>query len=229
MKNKAKQLRQLYNVNFQLPLSMIRALLCGESDWCASISVQESVSIPNSMFQSDGLIIFEKPLPPLYRSGSARYKMGAKYAVRSCLARSANNVCDTIEIDGGLPENATSTYKLEQFDAYLKSYHDKQPKADTMKGNKLFNIFQIGGDENEIGAETYRVLVTSKQDAYKTCPDGKTVFINYSPKIELQAEYGGEVMTKNELIREWCDLYFRPESITERGKWNFLAQFSSIK
>lgn len=215
VKCKVAQLRQLYDVHFQVPLSIVRLLLCDESDWCVPITVH--VSKTNAIFESDRVIIFEKRLPPCYRSGNARYRTGAKYAVRSCLARTVDDGCDAIDINGGLAENATSTYKLNEFDEYLKLNQDKESKADAIKANKLLNIFEISGNVDEGVTDTYRVLITSKQDAYKLCPNGEMVYINYSPKIELQAEYGGEIMTKNELIREWCDLYFRPNSIIERG------------
>lgn len=219
VKAKGEELRRQHRITFQLPISIIRLILCGDSDSCFSMSIKEAGAI--SLFGSNRTVVLEKPLAPLYISGNKRHRIGAKYVTRFCFTRKANecNTCDENVIDGRFDENSTFPYKVEKFDEFMQMYNAKHPEMNAHNANTFFRVFELTGDVDEDAAETHRVLITSKQDAYKKNVLDKRIFVNFSPKIEFQAEYGAETMSKNELIREWCDLYFRPDSVTERSKY----------
>lgn len=214
---KAEEMRRNYRVNFQLPISIIKLMLCDGHDWCFRMDVDESGN------DSDKTVIFHKPMPPCYLSGQARHRKGAKYVLRSCLARKTGdtNDSDGDVIKAGLVENSTATYKLIGFDEFVQSQHASIPQ--TSKTNKFFRVFDISGSADGDATDTFRVLIPSKQDTCRKNASGGTTLVNLSPKIEFQAEYGVEVMNKSELIREWCNLYFRPKSVTERGVNSYLS------
>lgn len=212
---RANEIRQRYKINFQLPMSVISLMLCDGGDWSFPMSVDESS-------QSVKTVIFGKPMPPFYLSGVKRYRKGAKYVIRSCFTRRASdsNDCDGGVIDAGLSGNSTVAYKLMEFDEFIRS-HQPDIQAKKTKANRFFRIFDFSGNADDDEIETFRVLIPAKQDTCRRDASGDITLVNLSAKIEFQAEYGAEVMTKGELIREWCNLYFRPGSVTERG--NFIS------
>ncbi|XP_055701537.1 uncharacterized protein LOC129800857 [Phlebotomus papatasi] len=70
------------------------------------------------------------------------------------------------------------------------------------------------------GKEVCRILVKFHQDGVVLGDDGEEA-INFSLKIEYQTEFGAEEMTIEELIREWCQQTFNPNSRTLRIRIDF--------
>lgn len=219
-------------IDFIAPISIIKCILGSRKGWCCLMSIQESEQ--STMFNPKKKIVFNKPLPPTSLSGNERYKKGAKYLIRSCFNRNSSHVfshsdCSEQKISDDTESNECYAvpnldieYKIEKFDEFTKQHQ----KVAASKENMSFNIFNLTGRNNiDEYNETLRLLVPTKLDAYKTNDNGEVQLVNYSAKIEFQSEYGAEKMTKDELIREWCELYFRPKTITERSE---LADFIPI-
>lgn len=60
------------------------------------------------------------------------------------------------------------------------------------------------------------VLVRSKIDACELLSDGKLQPVTIVPKLEYQLSFGGSVCSKSDLIKQWCSLFIRPQSILHR-------------
>lgn len=230
IKNKMKELVQEHGVDFILPISILKAIVSGKKGWSSCMSVKESAQ--SDTFNQKNEIIFEKPLPPIYLSGNERYKKGAKYVLQSCFNQNSLSVFNhnsqteiktnvdsqiqTRQIDDQINEPILNTleYKISKNDEFIVNHS----KSECSYENMSFSIIDVIGSENsDDGDETFRLLISAKQSAYKKDENGEIAFVNYSPKIEFQAEYGAETMRKDELIHEWCDLYFGPHTSTERG------------
>lgn len=226
IKDKLNELVENYGVEFVVPISILKCILSHKKGWSFLMSVKESAN--STIFNPIKRIVFNKPLPPTYLSGNERYKKGAKYLIRSCFNRYSQNVyhhskqseqnlnidAEAIEYSSSLKANIE--YKVTTFDEFVKKYQ----KQEIPKENMSFTIFNVTGyDDMEDTNETIKVLVPTKLDAYDRDENQEVQFMNYSAKIEFQAEYGAEEMTKAELIQEWCDLYFRQNTITQRGPY----------
>ncbi|XP_031621198.1 uncharacterized protein LOC116339454 isoform X2 [Contarinia nasturtii] len=225
IKEKVNDLIKQHNVDFVVPISILKLLLSHKSGWSFTMTVNDS-----NTTSSTKEIIFDKPLPVAYMSGRERYKKGAKYLLYSCLNRNTLNVYNRNEqlesktlIDSNVMEchsniNNDLEYKVSSCDEFIKKY----AKSETLYENMTFTIFDVTGcdDSPEETGETFKLLVPAKQAAFKNGENGEVIFFNYSPKIEYQAEYGAEVMTKEELIDEWCELFFKPNTITNRVRFD---------
>lgn len=222
------QLSKTHEVDFVLPISILRLLLITpNNEWGFRMSVRESA------LSAKKQTVLEKPLPPSYLSGNERYRIASKYMVRSTFRQNTLHVLnrsDNIESKTSVETNVIECsssgqsqveYKAFDFDTYIEKFREKTPPKSFSTENKSYSIVEIHGcgEDDESGPVRFKLLIPFKQDAYKRNVDGNIQFVNLSPKIEYQAEYGAEMMTKNELIREWADQYFRFNSVvTERGE-----------
>lgn len=209
-------------VNAVVPISVIKLLISDyDVDWSIRMTVRDAVS--SSVLSPIKEVAFAKPLPPLYLSGNDRKTRGNKYVLRTTVCpqhsgafcHSTKTISDPLtNSDRVIDCQATNEvkYELHSFDEAVAkcSELDDQMSA----GNCSFRIWDLSS-----GSETIRLMVPAKTDAFRKCENGVDVeMVNLSSKLEFQAEYGVEVMTKAELLREWCHQYFRPESITVRCK-----------
>lgn len=224
IRKKIEELVQERDIDFVIPISVLKLLLSSKKVWSSCISVRNSAQ--NNVFNQKNEIIFEKPLPKSYYSGNERFKIGSKYLLLSCFNQNSLYMFDhngqiektttihtkNIELDSRINENIE--YKVSSLDEFIKNHS----KIEDSYANMTFSIFNVNGCDNmDDVSETFKILVPAKQNAYKKNENDEIKFINYSSKIEYQCEYGAEVMGKDELICEWIDLYFRPDTITERG------------
>lgn len=223
---KLNQLIRMHDIDFVIPISTLKLILnsCSKCDWLFCMTVRDSAK--STTFQPKKEIIFDKPLPPMRLSGNERYHKGAKYLLYSCL-----NQCDTEYATGteteplGIQSKAsdldvqTMEYKICSSDEFIKRF----PKNECCYENRTFTVIEVRGcDDGEDDEGSFRVLVPSKHATSKKNDEtGEIQFVNFSPKIEFKAEYGAEVMTKDELLGEWCNLFFRPNTCTERGLFFF--------
>lgn len=220
IKRKVEELNEIHGIDIVIPISIIKAILSCEKNWCFCVTIEGSeLNEKNKMH-------FDKPMPRNYLSGNQRYRKGAKYLLHSCLNQNSSNVYNYDEqtetetfIASGPIENSSHVntdieYKLMDNEECGKKYSRREKTYE----NISFRVFDINAfDPIDGSTETSKVLVPAKQAAYMKDDSGEMRFVNFSPKIEYQFEFGAEVMSKDELIREWCDLYFRPNTITERG------------
>lgn len=232
VKATVKELVEGHAIDFVIPISVIKLIVSGEEDWAFQMTVRESQS--STPFNSKKEIIFDKPLPPTHLNGRERYRKGAKYLIRSCLNQHSQNVFshkDCTEVETGIDKNSVpldiqaqmiaendDKYQVVDSEEFIKNHSKCECSYENMTFAVMDIVGSVGdGDGDGSETETFRILVPSKQDAYTKNASDQITFVNYAPKIEYQAEYGAEVMTTRELIDEWCDLFFRPNSYTERG------------
>lgn len=227
IKEKVKNLVQQHAVDFIIPMSVLKCILSSKTGWTFRMTVKESAL--STVFYPKKAIVCEKPLPLPYLSGNDRYKKGAKYLLYSCFHANTSRVYDYNEkterkispeaVEGDYNADVTIEYKVANFDEFLRNH----ARVDHSYGNMTFTIFDVKGhNDSDDTTDSFNILVPTKQATYtKDCND-EIKFINLSPKIEFQAEYGAEMMTKDELISEWCELYFRPNTNTKRGKQSSL-------
>lgn len=226
VQKKIEQKVDSHDIDFVSPLSTLSLILCDETDWQFRINVQNLES--STMYEEKKRIILEKPLPALYLSGNARYRKGAKYLLRSRLGRISQthfehkemtDACDSFA-ECEARDMSHIDYKAIPFDDFMAKYNKNAPKSNDSRENAKFSIFEISGtsERDDIDNETFRILVSSKQDVRRQKTDSDPEYIHLAPKIERQPEYGCEVMTKNELLHEWCHAFFKPDTTVERGK-----------
>lgn len=230
IKYKMNELVKEHGVDFVVPISILKLIVSGKKGWSFCMSVKESAQ--STAYNPKKEIIFEKPLPPIYLSGNERYKIGAKYVLRSRFNENAFNVFNhnsqteiQINVDAQIQTSRNDNqinepipnileYKISKSDEFILNHS----KSECSYENMTFSVIDvIGSEDSNDDGEMFKILVTAKRNAYKKNGNGEIDFVNYSPKIEFQAEYGAETMTKDELIQEWCDLYFGPHTSTERG------------
>lgn len=219
---KLNELTYEHDIDFVIPISTLKLILniSSKSDWLFCLTVRESAK--STPFHPKKEIVFEKPLPPMRLSGNERYHKGAKYLIYSCLNQlHPENVIET-EIDTPEVESRSSDLDADGIDYKIYSNEEiirRYPKRECCYENRTFSIIEMSGcDDDESDEGTFKILVPSKQASSKKNEENDDIqFVNFSPKIEFQAEYGAEVMTKNELLDEWCNLFFRPKTCTERG------------
>lgn len=229
VERKTNELIQNCRIDFVLPLSTLILVLCDEKNWQFRMSVEECET--NSLFDSKKRVNFEKPLPDLYMDGYSRYRYGAKYLLRSRLCQNSMNVFNHTE-NKDCPTGVSAAnneyeakeidkreFEVSTFDDFMANYLAKVPAAAKYtRRNGSFSVFELcGKDEEHDSNEMFRILITSNQDAYRRSETGDVEYLNFSPKIERQPEYGCEVVTKSELLQEWCQLVFMPDSVVERG------------
>lgn len=202
-------------INVIIPLSAIRKFMKNSiSGYLMRVNVKET--------SYGKRIELAKPLPR-HKALDQRRKvlMGSKYVLRASVCSSgeshfdctANEILteskpneDQMEISG-----TTSEYKLNQID------DSSDENSENVERNISLSIIELTCSHRCI-----RILVPSKQDAFREGKDGATEFVNLSSKVESKAEYGAEQMSQNELIYEWCGQYFRSNTVTERCKHLFV-------
>lgn len=222
VRTKMNELIDEHGIDFVIPISTLKLILniSDKSDWLFCMTVRESGK--STPFHPKKEIIFEKPLPPMRLSGNERHHKGAKYLIYSCLNETSAENCtenraETLELQSrtGDPDVASIEYKICSNDEFIRQY----PKQECSYENRSFTIIEISRcDDSENDEEMFKILIPHKHAAStKNDETGDIQFVNFSTKIEFQAEYGAEVMTKAELLEEWCNLFFRPETCTERG------------
>lgn len=229
-----------HRANVIIPLSSLCQLMDNASNSVSNWMMNFAIQIENEMeiFQQRCLTIFGKPLPPTALTGMEMNKIGFKYTIRAsycprtekiyrCKEREVvgNDHNPTEEIFAGENKTKAVEYKVENFDKYLTNIYEKHGELQRPNGNTSYAIWQMSEMGNETNGTSnsngMRVLVSFKQDSFQKSLLEPMAFKNYSTKVEYQAEFGAEEMTKSELVREWCRQYFRPNSITERGKCTY--------
>lgn len=222
IRDKSIEIADENQVNAIVPLSVIRLMVCdSDVEWSIQMEVKDGSS--SSILNPTKAVTFEKPLPPLYLSGNERKTLGSKYVLRttvcpphtSAFCHSTKTTSDPVTnsdevIECGTPSD--NEYELHTVDEIAAKHSEG---SDPMSvGNCSFRIWNLSN-----GHSTIRLMVPAKSDAFRVGKKEEEIeMVNLSSKLEFQAEYGAEVMTKFQLLREWCHQYFRPDSITVRCK-----------
>lgn len=115
----------------------------------------------------------------------------------------------TEELPEELPKKIE--YKVVEFDEYLKNKKTTTKMEDETGRNYSYRLWKLSENDLDI-----KLLVRTNQDGCDKDEDGNYKFVNLSTKVEFKSEFGAEKMSREELIREWCNLYFRPGTVTQR-------------
>lgn len=222
VRDKTIEIADANHVNAIMPLSVIKLLIANyDIDWSVRMAVKDAGS--STILNPTKEITFKKPLPPLYLPGNDRRMIGNKYVLRttvcpkhtSAFSHSTKATIDSVTSSDEVIECATAIdnpYKLHTIDDMAAKHLEGIDPV--FGGNCSFRIWALSN-----GNDTIRLMIPAKTDAFRIGGNGTDIeMVNLSSKSELQAEFGAEVMTKAELLREWCHQYFRPDSITLRCK-----------
>lgn len=223
IRGKSIEIGDANQVNAIVPLSVIKLFISDyDIDWSVRMTVNDTAS--STILNPIKQITFEKPLPPLYLSGNERKMRGNKYVMRTTVCpqhtgsfcHSTKTISDPVSDSDEVIECTTSNdnqYKLHTIDEICEKYSTEcDPIANGSWSFRIWNISNIAND-------SIRLMVPAKTDAFRVGENVADIeMVNLSSKLEFQAEYGAEVMTKAELLREWCHQYFRPGSVTVRCK-----------
>lgn len=223
MQTKSNEIVETMQVNVIMPLSVMKLFVLDDYlNWSVSIEVKDVTSC--SLVNLSKTISFKKPMPPLYLSGHDRRTIGNKYILRS-MTNHTSTYCHSTQ-----NFSETETCANESIDG---TAHNDQPyklvevensvgKDSTTIANRSFRIWNLSD-----GNDTIRLMIPSKTDAVRRCQgDNRIEMLNLSSKDECQAEYGAEMMTKTELLKEWCRQYFLPDSTTLRCKFRHIRMTS---
>lgn len=233
IKQKVNELIEMHGIDFVVPISVLKIIANGQKGWSFCMTVKDSAL--STTFNPKKEIVVEKPLPPVYLCGNDRHKKGAKYLLHSCFNQNSlhvfnhNDKTESWTGIGAEPQQLINTqmgdsassevdYKVSSCEEFVERHSNEGVSKELIYDNMTFTIFDIiGCEDDDDHGEVFKILVPAKQAAYQKRENDEIQFLNYSPKIEFQSEYGAEMMTKDELIREWCDLSFRPNTSTHRG------------
>lgn len=128
----------------------------------------------------------------------------------------------TEELSEELPKEIE--YKVVEFVEYLKNKKTTTKMEEETGRNYSYRLWKISEEDFDI-----KLLVKTNQDGCDKDEDGNYKFVNLSTKVEFKSEFGAEKMSREELIREWCNLYFRPGTVTQRGELKLVSNIVLFK
>lgn len=199
--------------------------------YAKDISIDWNVTFSLKKDDKKKVIVFDEILPQSSLGCLEKNRKAYKYGVTTAIVVPKKNEIFSFKENGFLKREPpiydksttsilscepVSTYKACRFEEYLKKCADSISKvtqtADTNRIRRVWNIKRKNVDY-------CRLIIDSSQDFCEKQADGSAQFINLSPKIDYQCEFGAEQMSLLELISEWCELRFGPKTITDRGKF----------
>lgn len=220
---KFEEIAKEHDVDVILPLATIQnLLLLGKRAWNSDLVIEEKCGSETKFLH------FKGSFPEAHLlTGYERSRIGGKHLLKSSVLSSHRSfncengkICDKfneseIEIDGS--QNAPN-YGLVEVDA-------SKSKDFSCHFNVAIRISELKSEDK------YRkLLIWTSQNAFRAIEEnGAVKFINLSSKIEHQAEYGAEMMAVDELITEWCDLFFCPDTETIRCNYRDIFVYFSTE
>ncbi len=182
------------------------------------------------------VIIFDEILPAVSLGCLEKNRLAYKYSVKAGIAVPKKKEIFSFEdkqfierippISGkkataSIPlQEAVSDYKVWPFEEYMEKFsdsnstHEDDRTSDSNHIRRLWNVKRNNVDY-------CKLVIDNSQDYCEKQKDGTVKYINLSPKLEYQCEFGAEQMTLSELITDWCELRFGPNTITHRGNFYF--------
>ncbi|XP_058461647.1 uncharacterized protein LOC131436763 [Malaya genurostris] len=166
---------------------------------------------------SRNVIYLNKKLQPTKMMAHDRNIKAHKYCIRSFMSVLKKDVKQSIDKTTGNHRETSDTkseYKPFRFEEYLQMINTQTEFRNKHERYSCLRLWTLKDND-----EQYRFLIRSRMDCYESLRKMK-FFINISIKLEYQAEFGAEQMTKSELIREWARQFMRPNSKTLRLRIN---------
>lgn len=183
----------------------IRHLIDGSiKNWHMRLQIKEN--------NGNKLLLLDKPLPPQELTVMEKNVKAYKYILKLFTQKSSKNVEEIEKSKEEIPNNIE--WKLYDFDKYLEQLDIPEVELMSQKN------FTYSSLELSDSIDTMSLLIRTKEDG-KILPDSE--FVNISTKVEYCSEFGAQVMTQTELIRDWCRTKFRENSITKRVRIDSLT------
>lgn len=107
-------------------------------------------------------------------------------------------------------DNTSTEYKITSIEDQTKSTFQKLKHFRQINASKV-NVWNIGK-----GVESLKILMQKKTHYIMNNDLNIKTPVNPSIKMEYQTKYGAERMSKDELLNEWCQQRFNPNSVTCR-------------
>lgn len=217
-------------IDVSISLTSLASILSYSKDFSIDWSIAFSLKIHNNK----KVLVFGEILPPPTLRCLERNRKAYKYGVIASIVVSKKKEIFSFKENGfvqrehpTLEETSTSilsvepetTYKAWRFEEYLNKFTDSISKVNGAADSNLdHNHISRLWNMKKNGMDFCRLLINNSQDVCEKQIDGSVQFINLSPKIDYQCEFGAEQMTLSELITEWCELRFGPNTVTDRGE-----------
>lgn len=228
-----EELMQSGSVDVVISLTTLASILTTAKD----LSIDWNVTFTLKECEDKKVIIFDEILPAPSLQCLEKNRRAYKYGVTATIAVpkkktvfcfAENRFIERIQPTSDkcstsiLLQEPISEYKVWNFDEYLNKFSISTSSNNGTAGNnhirRLWNIKRNNVDY-------CRLVIDNSQDFCEKQTDGSVRFINLSPKIEYQCEFGAEQMSISELITEWCELRFGHNTITHRGICNLTNHF----
>ncbi|XP_039289046.1 uncharacterized protein LOC111054042 isoform X4 [Nilaparvata lugens] len=210
-------------------------------DWMLPITIKEH----NIDGKKRKVVFIDKKLPPKNLSNAQRMKWYAKIALHMMMCKSneksssddAASFSDDAHCSsscGGMTEDSQIEETFSDCDGEVMDMEDDFVPNSRFKerrkpvwgaGRCDYRIWHIGKEtpnhlmKHQVGE--IKILLRTKYDGewVRQHLKKKQVF-TVAPKLDYQCEYGGEILTTSEFIRQWADLHIRPGSFLKRARIN---------
>ncbi|KAF5272131.1 hypothetical protein FQA39_LY01213 [Lamprigera yunnana] len=209
-----------HGVDVIISMSGIKRLMDdsdNKSVWNLPIVIKQiKFKLPNEDVQEKKVVFIDKALPLQTPTRVDFNQQCHKRLVRLNLSKPKTDSAANME-------NSINSYMTE--DAGSNNISDStldnslEGNDNLHQHNVIYSTWNINFNDKENvllkskkQTKNIRFLLRQKVDAYQPLPDGNQRPITLVPKMEHQLEYGAALATKSELMRQWCDLFFRPFS-----------------
>ncbi|GAB0094993.1 hypothetical protein DMENIID0001_103190 [Sergentomyia squamirostris] len=206
------------DVDFILPLESIEKFLSGDKkNWIIPLNIQENYG--------KNVGILETPLPPLNMDTKQRNSDIYKYlfemiAIAPIDISMDQSKSETVDMNSDSEDESNlviddictevQTIKSDTINTPPDQKHLQKINQGMQRSqNCNYKLFTLGLEQQSI-----RILLEMHQDAQINEENAKR--INFSLKIDYQTEFGAEEITLENLIHEWCLLYFNINDKTLR-------------
>lgn len=202
---------------------LISAQERSRTDWNITFTLTES--------DNHKTIRFDELLPAVSLRCLDKNRLAYKYGVTAAIAVAKKKTVFSFEENAFIERTqptfdncgtsvqqqseSAADYKVWNFEEYL---HKCRASISTNNSNTADrNHIRRRWNVKRNSVDYCRLVVDSSQDFCEKQSDGSVRFINLSPKLEYQCEFGAEQMSLSELITEWCRLRFGHNTTTHRG------------
>lgn len=222
-----------HSVDVAISLKTLTSILTAATD----LSTEWSVAFTLKQCENNNVIIFDEFLPAsltCYDKNRLAFKYGVKATIvvpkkKDVFSFEVNRFIERLQpqldiLTSNVLQDSKSDYKVWNFDEYLNKFTDSTESTlhSTTDSNHIRRLWNIR--QNNVDC---RLVIDNSQEFCEKQQDDSVKYINLSCKLEYQCEFGGEQMSLSELISEWCELRFGPDTITHRGMYNFIFLYLS--